>query len=324
MVPGAVVIGRNEGERLRRCLASLAGQVSPIVYVDSASTDGSVALARSFGADVVELDMTVPFTAARARNAGFERALAIAPDLALVQFVDGDCELLPGYLDAAMAAMEDETIGVVAGRLRERDVEASIYNRLCDVEWDGPEGDVDAVGGNATHRASVFRSVGGFDPTLIAGEEPELCLRVRRSGARVVRIGTEMALHDAAMTRFSQWWRRSLRAGHAYAEGAVMHGGGAEHHYVRPVLRSLAYGMAIPLLALAAAPLTAGASLVLFAAYPVSAYRAFRSVRARRDLRDSLVYAGFVTVGKLPEALGVLKFHASHMLGRRSALIEYK
>lgn len=324
MVTGAVVIGRNEGERLRRCLASLAGRVEPIVYVDSASTDGSVELARSFGADVVQLDLSTPFTAARARNTGLARALELAPALEFVQFVDGDCEMLPGYLEAAAAAFEDATIGVVAGRLRERNVEASVYNRLCDVEWDGAVGDVDSVGGNAAFRVSVFRAVSGFDPTLIAGEEPELCLRVRRSGSRVVRIDVPMALHDAAMTRFSQWWTRSLRAGYAYAEGAARHGRGPERYYVRPMLRSLVYGFAIPVTVLLTVVPTRGASSLLLAVYPVSAYRAHRSIRGRREARDAWLYGAFVTLAKFPEALGGLKFLYLRLRGRRSGLIEYK
>ena len=76
---GAVAIGKNEGERLRICLQSLAKQVSRLVYVDSGSSDGSVELARSVEAVVVELDPRIPFTAARARNAGVERLTEIAP-----------------------------------------------------------------------------------------------------------------------------------------------------------------------------------------------------------------------------------------------------
>ena len=65
-----VVIGRNEGERLRQCLMSIDKGVAGIVYVDSGSTDQSIALAESLGAQVVELDASIPFTAARARNVG--------------------------------------------------------------------------------------------------------------------------------------------------------------------------------------------------------------------------------------------------------------
>ena len=91
---GVVVIGRNEGPRLERCLASLIGAAQKIVYVDSGSTDGSVQMARRLGVEVVELDMTMPFTAARARNEGFARLQHVLPSMRHVQFVDGDCEVV--------------------------------------------------------------------------------------------------------------------------------------------------------------------------------------------------------------------------------------
>src|SRR5204863_8125599 len=123
-----VVIGRNEGGRLRRCFASVCGPDTAVVYVDSGSTDGSIALARAMGIEVVELDLRVPFTAARARNAGWQRVQADC-----VQFVDGDCELRSGWLAAAQEHLRTHPeAGAVAGRLRERHPERSIYNRLCD------------------------------------------------------------------------------------------------------------------------------------------------------------------------------------------------
>jgi len=99
---GVVIIGRNEGERLTRCLKSLTTQSNQLVYVDSASTDDSVNMARSLGAEVVSLDMTMQFTAARARNEGFERMRKLYPQTEYVQFVDGDCEIAAGWLISAV------------------------------------------------------------------------------------------------------------------------------------------------------------------------------------------------------------------------------
>ena len=96
MTVAAIVIGRNEGDRLIRCLEALDGQAHPVVYVDSASTDGSCEAAQARGADVVRLDMTRPFTAARARNAGLERLRQIGGNHDFVQVIDGDCELRSG------------------------------------------------------------------------------------------------------------------------------------------------------------------------------------------------------------------------------------
>ena len=164
---GVVAIGRNEGERLRRCLLSLArvGQGVASVYVDSGSTDGSVELARSMGVEVVELDMTRPFSAARARNAGFERLEEIAPAVEYVMFLDGDCEVADGWLDRAQAELEARPkAAVVCGRRRELFPEHSVYNRLADLEWDTPIGEAIACGGDSVIRAEAFEAVGGYRP----------------------------------------------------------------------------------------------------------------------------------------------------------------
>lgn len=315
--PAAVVIGRNEGERLVRCLTALAQQVGQIVYVDSGSTDGSIAAARAIGADVVELDTTRPFTAARARNAGLEQLLAVPQPPPFVQFIDGDCELRTGWIETARAFLEQAPQAAVAcGRRRERHPEASLYNRLIDVEWDTPTGQVRACGGDALMRVAALQQVGGFDAEMIAGEEPELCVRLRKEGWTIWRLDAEMTWHDAALTRFGQWWTRARRAGHAYAEGAALHGAPPEAHNVGQTRRALLWGGALPAITVLGVLITPMA-LALLLLWPLQILRL-----ARRS--GDAVWATFVTLGKLPEALGVLDYHWNRLRGRQRQLIEYK
>lgn len=323
---GVVVIGRNEGERLRICLQSVLRSAARIVYVDSGSTDGSPALAQSLGVEVVALDLSIPFTAARARNAGYRRLREIAPELTLVQFVDGDCEVVAGWTEVAVARLDQRPeLAVVCGRRRERHPEASIYNQLCDMEWNTPVGEATACGGDALMRLSALEAVGGFNPELIAGEEPELCVRLRAHGYRIERLDAEMTLHDAAMTRFGQWWQRNVRAGHAYAEGAALHGRPPERHNVRAVQRALFWAGLVPGMAVAGALPTGGASLILLAGYPALAARVYRGARRSGwPPRAAALSAAFLVLGKFPELRGILKYRWSRALGRRSALIEYK
>ena len=204
--PAIIIIARNEGERFLACLASVGDQFSRVIYVDSGSTDGSVHAAAAAGAEVVHLDMSRPFTAARARNAGLDRLQDGGDPPDLVQFIDGDCVLLPEWVRTASDFLRaTPKAAMVCGRLRERFPQASIYNRLADLEWQGSPGQVKACGGIAMGRTRALVQAGGFNPDLIAGEEPELCLRLRMAGWRIWRLGDDMALHDAAMTRFGQW-----------------------------------------------------------------------------------------------------------------------
>lgn len=316
-VVDAVVIGRNEGARLVVCLASLQGRVRRVVYVDSGSTDGSAAAARAAGAEVVALDMTRPFTAARARNAGLAMLEAASPRADYVQFLDGDCEMRPGWIGAALAAFAAHPGAVVVcGRRRERHPEASVWNRLCDREWDTPVGEALACGGDALMRLAPVLTAGGYREDLIAGEEPELCLRLRRAGGRVWRIGAEMTLHDAAMIRFTQWWRRARRAGHAFAEGAALHGGAPGRHWVAETRRAVLWGFGVPLAA-AMLGLVHPAGWLVLAAWPLQVLRL--AIRWRDPQA-----AFFTVLGKIPEALGIAGYWRDRLLGRRRGLIEYK
>ncbi|WP_198672097.1 glycosyltransferase family 2 protein [Pseudogemmobacter bohemicus] len=318
----AVVIGRNEGSRLAVCLASLRGQVRRLVYVDSGSTDGSRALARAAGAIVVDLDLSRPFTAARARNAGVLALIVEGNEPDFVQFVDGDCEMVPGWVARALQGFCDHPGAVViCGRRRERYPGASVWNRLCDREWNTPIGEALACGGDALMRLRDFQSVRGYREDLIAGEEPELCQRLRRAGGHIWRIDADMVLHDAAMTRLSQWWRRTKRAGYAFAEGYALHGRGPDRHWRRETLRALAWGAALPLVVIVLG-LIHPAFWLLVLIWPLQMLRL--AWAWRHEGRTGIEAAIFTVLGKFPEALGALGYLRDRLRGHKRGLIEYK
>jgi hypothetical protein len=265
--------------------------------------------------------MSVPFTAARARNEGIARTVQSSPRTEFVLVIDGDCELVSGFVEAALDEMQrDPKAAVVCGRRRERFRTATIYNRLCDMEWDTPVGQVSECGGDALIRLAAFHQVGGYNEAIIAGEEPELCFRIRREGWVIYRIPHDMTLHDAAMTRFDQWWKRSVRAGHAYAEGFARHG-----YWSREVRSALAYGGVIPPLAVATGAATMGLGLSLFAAHGVLFARVKKHRLAKGDSADDAsLYAQFCVLSKFAHVVGMAKYVKHRALGERARIIEYK
>jgi hypothetical protein len=267
--------------------------------------------------------MRIPFTAGRARNAGFRRLRELDAELPYVQFIDGDCEMADDWLEQAANYLDRHSdFAVVCGRNRERNPQQSIYNWLCDMEWDTPVGEAKFCGGNAMLRASAFERIGGFRESMIAGEEPELCVRLRACGWRVWRLDAEMTLHDAAMTRFGQWWVRSVRTGYAYAEGAHLHGTPPEHYGVKEMRSNWFWGFAIPIAALGLAFLADARGLLLLALYPAQIARL--TLTGTGAWPSNLLRATFLVLGKFPEAIGQLKFLAHRILRRQGRLIEYK
>jgi len=333
--PGVVLIGRNEGERLGRALAALAGVPANVVYVDSGSSDDSLARARDAGACVLSLAGPRAFTAARARNAGFEHLMELAPATEFVQFLDGDCELAPGWLERATQLLRTRPeVVVVCGRRRERHPAASRYNRLCDIEWDTPIGEARACGGDALMRTSALRAVGGYTGDMIAGEEPELCLRLARRGGHILRLAAEMSRHDAAMTRWTQWWQRALRTGHTSAELLARHGATREHGRLRRASSAVVWAVALPLAATALAwwgvaterrALLAAALLVPGLLYLLLFERVRRRYRARGlAAPHARLQACSCLLAKWPECQGLLLYALRRVLRREAHWIEYK
>ncbi len=318
---GIVVIGRNEGDRLRHCFDGI-GSVPALVYVDSGSTDGSIPLATERGAIIVALELDSPFTAARARNAGFRRLKEVAAELRYVQFVDGDCELSPDWIGTAVRFLDEHAdVAVVCGRLRERYPERSLYNRLCDIEWNRPPGEVQACGGLAMMRARAFQEVGGFNPALTAGEEADLCIRLRARGGRIWKLDVDMALHDAAMTHLSQWWRRAMRGGYAAAEGLMLHEGASGAAYRRRLVRIAMWVVAWPLLTICLT-FSSWWWLLLLAAYPTQMTRLV--LRARHLDPKAWPSGIFHVLANFPEAAGAIKYFVDRFGDRDKKVIEYR
>jgi cellulose synthase/poly-beta-1,6-N-acetylglucosamine synthase-like glycosyltransferase len=324
-----VIIGRNEGDRLRKCLASAnamhAGEwKTETIYVDSGSTDRSIEIAAAMGARVVVLSAEKP-TAAMGRNAGWREATG-----ELILFLDGDTVVDPRFATHAVREFAEPRVAVVWGHRREMYPEASVYNRVLDLDWIYAPGWTAFCGGDAIFRRGVLEKVGGFDDTLIAGEEPELCNRIINAGFRILHIDRIMSGHDLAMTRFSEYWKRANRAGHAFAEVS-----GRFANTPHPLWRAEARRNRIHAYALAVAVLTGLCASLLMRSFwgigAVGLFGAALTVRTAWNARwksdnwfTLLVYGVHSHFQQLPIFVGQMMFSRSRRRGKRIGIVEYK
>lgn len=325
---GAVVIGRNEGDRLKASLASVRAAGIPLVYVDSGSLDRSVEIAKEMADAVVELDPARPFTAARARNEGLRRLQSSWPAVDYVLFLDGDCRLEPQFVPAAVEAMlADPRRAIVTGHLREHASDISKFHRLCALEWQSPAGEIvdySRLGGIMLARVKDVVNVGGFNEHLIAGEDPELGVRLGLAGRRATKIDVPMAVHRADITHFSQWWRRAVRGGHAMAHRYAINGRSKVRDCAREFYSTLFWGIALPVIILGAAWPTRGLSLLLAAGYLVLAARIYRHFSRRgASVKDARLGARYGIYIKFANAVGLLRFLVNARRGKFE-IIEYK
>ena len=330
-----VVIGRNESTHLRACLDSIRALEYPpakveVIYVDSASTDHSRELASELGARVIAVNGD-PMTAARGRNAGWTSTQA-----PFILFLDGDTVVHPRFVAVALASLDqDPAIAAVWGHRRESQPQASIYNRLLDLDWIYPPGWTEFFGGDVLIRRDALASVNGYNPELIAGEEPEMCRRLRghlHNGTpwKILHIDAPMTQHDLRMTHFSQYWKRATRAGHAYEQVSGLFRDTTDPFWTPEARRN--ERRALFWLCLVAASLIAG--FILRSAWPIvfsaglillAAARSAWKVRDRSESWPTLLLFGLHShLQVIPIYLGQLRYRFARARKRKVTLIEYK
>ena len=324
-----VVIGRNEGARLIRCLESieqmrLAQGSVEVIYVDSGSTDGSLEQAARFKVEVIDHKSASPCAAA-GRNAGWRAAKS-----PVVLFLDGDTVLDPGFVAGAIAEFRDPSVAVVFGNRRELAPKASVYNRVLDLDWIAPAGEVEFCGGDALIRREVLERVGGFDERLIAGEEPEMCRRIRALGLVIKHVDLPMTGHDLAITRFSQYWHRAVRTGYAYAEISAKFKNSPLPLWNKEARRNLVHGVGLLAIVVSASliSLATESAIPIVAAAAIIAVLVVRTALRLRwktaDRATRLLYALHSQLVQIPQLLGQLKYRRDRFRGRTAELIEYK
>ncbi len=323
-----VVIGRNEGDRLERCLQSVAqahwGSTShELIYVDSRSTDQSVASAQTLGARVIVLDDASP-CAAKARNLGWQAARG-----EYVLFLDGDTDLHPDFVRRAIDTLSDPGLCAVWGHRRESRPEQSLYTRVLDLDWIYPVGRTLYFGGDVLVRRAALAQVGGFDPSLKAGEEPELCARLRAGGWEIEHVDAPMTRHDLAVRSFRAYWLRAYRSGIAYAEVAErmrLRGDILWQHEARRDFRHGIVFVLAPFVFVASLWLSTAFALVLVALALLFLARTVQRCAWKAPGQWALCsqYAVHAHLQKIPALFGQLKWRHARRHRSEIALVDYK
>ena len=323
-----VVIGRNEGRRLERCLQSVAqahwgNTRHELIYVDSRSTDQSAANAQALGAKVIVLDDGSP-CAAKARNLGWQAALGD-----YVLFLDGDTELHPDFVTRALDTLSEPKLCAAWGHRRESRPEQSLYTKVLDLDWIYPVGRTLYFGGDVLVRRAALVEVGGFDPSLKAGEEPELCARLRAAGWQIEHIDVPMTQHDLAVNSFRAYWLRAYRSGIAYAEVAErmrLRGDVLWQHEARRDFRHGILFVLAPFLLAASLWISTALAMTLMVSALLFLVRTVQRCawKAPSQWPLCIQYAVHAHLQKIPALFGQLKWRRARRQQSEIALVDYK
>jgi cellulose synthase/poly-beta-1,6-N-acetylglucosamine synthase-like glycosyltransferase len=263
--------------------------------------------------------------AAIGRNAGWQ--VAHAP---VILFLDGDTILHPDFVKNALPYFEDPQVAIVWGHRRESQPETSVYQLVIDLDWIYPLGIAEFCGGDALIRRHILAEVNGYNPKLIAGEEPEMCQRIRARDYCILHVDLPMTLHDLAIHSWSQYWQRAIRTGYAMAEVSTLLRGTTTPLWQRESRRNWLHATALVSLFGLGFILTLFFKSLspLFFSIIIYLLLSIRSaLKARWKSNNWLtlsLYGLHSQFQHIPIVLGQLSYHYHRWRGQQRRLIEYK
>jgi len=325
-----VIIGVNSEKTLERCINSILRGSYPekflhIIYADGGSTDNTMTIARRFSeVKVIELNPEYP-TPGLGRNAGWK-----AGSSPYIQFLDSDTILDHEWLLKGVRAMNSPSTGAVRGYRKELHPEHSFFNWIGDMEWNTLPGECDSFGGDVLVRRAALEATGGYDEELVGGEDPELSWRISRKGWKILMLDALMTSHDLAMTKTSQYLRRSFRSGYGFAavqsrvgvtgstfwkaeqRRIIIKGGG----FLFFTAAALFLYLLLPnLIGFASAALSIMAACTLL--FSPRLFRVEKFMRENKlNKRDAKKYAWHCSLVVLPQLSGISRFYIGQIINK--------
>lgn len=305
-----VIIGINVERYIKACIDSIKRTDYPqelleIIYVDGGSKDSSVAIAQNCPhVKVIQLQQNRP-TPGRGRNAGWKIAKH-----ALVQFLDADTTVDPFWFKQAQEQLHDRVVAV-CGRRSELERRKNPYHLIGDIEWDATPGFIDAFGGDVLIKKEALEAVGGYDDSLIGGEDPDLSYRLRQNNGLLLRIDAPMTIHDLNMDSFKQYCRRAFRTGHAYAEVGLRYRKDPEKFWLKELTR-IGSSTTVPWflwtsLSLLGLPILGPLLAAALAFRPLRLVKGFQE-KFHLSMKESVLYALHLSFVVYPQMAGVLDY----------------
>lgn len=295
-----VVIGRNQAATICSSLESTfrAAQAAKIrgfetIYVDSDSSDGSVSsVLERFGGSVVVVRLT------GARNAGIGRNLgAKFASGRVLFFVDGDMEVDPEFLNAALDPLRHDLIHpIVTGQLPEKiyDVQGQLLRDAPDRYGIRSRVYQAELGGIFLIDRQLFAKVGGFAAEMRCNEDVDLGLRLARGGTLTLALAQPIALHHTV--DYFDWRRlwRMIRDGSLLYPGVLFRRHATSRHYL-PILLSNQRSTVVLVAAVALAIFTNPGWLLLYVAYLCAKHLRRRHLTLAQDMAGTTARSmGFV------------------------------
>lgn len=259
-----VIIGRNEEQFIAKSVSSALAIKTKlpnmeVIFVDSASTDRSVAIAQEYPIKILGLRPNWPLCVAAGRYTGFLHSTG-----EFILFLDGDAEVETDWMLRALAFMDAHpNYGAIAGVLDEEyitrdDVRVGGTQNVFRQDISKEQVDCKALGGIAMYRRAALDKAGTVNPHLPTGEDDELCMRIRNCGYKLARIRGRMAIkYTEKRDTLYEVLRRSRTKMYDY--GAVIRYSaqyGAGWQYCRDAIPYLVSFVATMLLLLVAFPLS--------------------------------------------------------------------
>jgi glycosyltransferase involved in cell wall biosynthesis len=211
MIPGkfsVIVPVFNSRRHLKVSLDSVVGAVehygnAELIVLDNGSTDGSYEILQTEYCHAKVL--SVPgLTIAALRNRGAEQA-----EGEYLAFIDSDCLVPANYFDQALGVFNSVTAAATGSTCELPDTATWIERSWNALHVRRKDGYVNYLNsGNLVVKSAAFREVGGFNSTLVTGEDAELANRLTRAGLGIYESHRVRAIHLGIPRSLGQFVRR--------------------------------------------------------------------------------------------------------------------